>query len=385
MRTAARVPGEPSGTAGYAGHREPHAVAAWFGTVRVVPANPVVEARRAAEWFAAGVGAVRPFGGGHINETFLVATAIGELVVQRLNPAVFPDPDGLTANIVAVHRHLRGACMPEPVPTRDGRWLLRDGSGAWRAWRRVPGAAPVAASTPTAAHNAGRLLGRFHRGLAGLDPAALSETLPGFHDPGRRLAALRAAVAADPCRRAAGVAAEIAAAEAGEPLVALTAELSARVPPRVAHYDAKLDNVLFSASGEAVCLVDFDTVMPGAWFWDVGDLLRSASSPAAEDDPGAEVVPGLYRAVLDGYRDGLLAGDGDGDGDGGDDDEAGGAVPAELEAIEFAGAIVTYEQAVRFLTDWIAGDVYYRISRPDQNLDRARAQFRLLASMPRGA
>src|SRR5207302_1509001 len=120
---------------GYAGHREPHAVAAWFGTVRVVPANPVVEARRAAEWFAAGVGAVRPFGGGHINETFLVATAIGELVVQRLNPAVFPDPDGLTANIVAVHRHLRGACMPEPVPTRDGRWLLRDGSSAWRAWR----------------------------------------------------------------------------------------------------------------------------------------------------------------------------------------------------------------------------------------------------------
>jgi len=226
----------------------------------------------------------------------------------------------------------------------------------------------VAASTPTAAHNAGRLLGRFHRGLAGLDPAALSETLPGFHDPGRRLAALRAAVAADPCRRAAGVAAEIAAAEAGEPLVALTAELSARVPPRVAHYDAKLDNVLFSPSGEAVCLVDFDTLMPGAWFWDVGDLLRSASSPAAEDDPSAEVVPELYRAVLDGYRAGL-----------------GEAVGPESEALDHAGAIVTYEQAVRFLTDWIAGDVYYRIGRPDQNLDRARAQFRLLASMPRGA
>jgi N-acetylhexosamine 1-kinase len=325
------------------------------------------DAWRAANRFAAGVEAVRPFGGGHINETFLVAGPTGELVLQRLNLAVFPDPDGLTANVLAVHRHVGGAGMPEPVPTLNGEWLLRDGSGAWRAWRRVPGAAPVVRSTPAAARAAGRLLGEFHRRLAGLDPAALTETLPGFHDPGRRLAALREAVAADPQGRAAGVAEEIAAAEAGEPLVALAADLSARVPRRVCHYDAKLDNVLFSASGEAVCLVDFDTLMPGAWFWDVGDLVRSASSPAAEDDPAAEVVPELYRAVLDGYRAGL-----------------GDAVPAESEALGHAGAIVTYEQAVRFLTDWIAGDVYYRISRPTQNLDRARAQFRLLATMPGG-
>jgi len=267
-----------------------------------------------------------------------------------------------------VHGHLRGAAMPEPVPTRDGPWLRRDGSGVWRAWRRVTGAAPVPTSTPAAAREAGRLLGRFHRGVAGLDPAGLTETLPGFHDPGRRLAALRAAVAADPCGRVAGVAEEIARAEAGEPLVALAAGLTARVRRRVAHYDAKLDNVLF-ASDEAVCLVDFDTVMPGAWFWDVGDLLRSASSPAAEDDPERSVaVPALYRAVLDGYRAGL----------------SDAATPAEVEAAGHAGAIVTYEQAVRFLTDWIAGDVYYRISRPTQNLDRARAQFRLLASMPTG-
>jgi N-acetylhexosamine 1-kinase len=330
------------------------------------------DARRAAGRFAAGVAGVRPFGGGHINETFLVGTPTGDLVVQRLNLAVFPDPDAVTGNIIAVHDHLRGAFMPEPVPTGDGHWLLRDGSGVWRAWRRVPGAVAVSVPTPTVVRGAGRLLGAFHRRLAGLDPAALTETLPGFHDPGRRLAALREAVAADPCGRAAGVAAEIARAEAGAPLVALAADLSARVPRRVAHYDAKLDNVLFSG-GEAVCLVDFDTVMPGAWLWDVGDLLRSASSTAAEDDadPRRTVVdPSLYRAVLEGYRQGLSDGAGEP------------AVAAELEALHYAGAIVTYEQAVRFLTDWIAGDVYYRISRPEQNLDRARAQFRLLASMP---
>ncbi len=331
--------------------------------------EPADDARRAAGHLATAVSAVRPFGGGHINETFLVATPVGDLVLQRLNLTVFPDPDGLTANILAVHRHLDGAFMPEPVPTADGRFLLRDGTGVWRAWRRVPHAVPVAASTPAAAWAAGRLVGRFHRGVADLDPAALTETLPGFHDPAKRLAALRAAVAADPCGRAAGGAPEMAAAEAGEPLAVLAAELCARMPRRVAHYDAKLDNVLFTVSGKAVCLVDFDTVMPGAWLWDVGDLLRSAATQAAEDDPAAAVDAGLYRAVVDGYRSG-----------------AGGTLSADERAgLEHAGAVVTYEQAVRFLTDWIAGDVYYRISRPDHNLDRARAQFSLLASMPGGS
>ena len=326
----------------------------------------IAEARRAAAAFAPGIGAVERFGGGHINDTFLVATAVGELIVQRFNTAVFTDPEAVTANIVVLHRQLGDVgVLPEPVATENGLWLVEDGAGVWRAWRRVSGAAPVPAATPSVAREAGRLLGRFHHAVAGLDPAEFVETLPGFHDPARRLAALRAVAGADPFGRAAGVAEEIGLAEAGEPLAARAADLSARVPRRVAHYDAKLDNVLF-AGGQAVCLVDLDTVMPGAWFWDVGDLLRSAATTAAEDDPGAVVDPTLYRAVLDGYSDGVL----------------GAATAAEQEAAGYAGAIVTYEQAVRFLTDWIAGDVYYRITRPTQNLDRTRAQFRLLASMP---
>src|SRR2546423_15288416 len=118
--------------------------------------DAIGDARRAAGRFAAGlgvgvgIGAVRPFGGGHINETLLAGTATGDLVVQRLNLSVFSDPEAVTDNIVAVHRHLRGACMPEPVPTVDGRWLLRDGSGAWRAWRRGArrAAPPPAAPNP---------------------------------------------------------------------------------------------------------------------------------------------------------------------------------------------------------------------------------------------
>jgi Ser/Thr protein kinase RdoA (MazF antagonist) len=329
-------------------------------------------ARRMAGWFAGPVTAIRSFGEGHINETFLAETPTGDYVVQRVNTAIFPDPDALTANILAVHRHLRGALMPEPVATSGGEWLVSDGSRPWRAWRRVLGAEPVATPSPGALHAAGSLLGRFHALLADLDPASLIETLPSFHNPARRLDALRAVIAADPRGRVATVRDEIGMAFEAEPLVALAGELTARVPTRTAHFDAKLDNVLF-AGDDAVCLVDFDTVMPGAWFWDVGDLLRSGSTTAAEDDPDpvrVVVEPERYRAILDGYRDGLST-------------LAGGPTPAELEAAEVAGAVVTYEQAVRFLTDWIAGDVYYRITRPTQNLDRTRAQFRLLASMPR--
>jgi Ser/Thr protein kinase RdoA (MazF antagonist) len=325
-----------------------------------------------AELFVGPLRAVRPFGAGHINETFLVESAAGQYVVQRVNTAVFTDPKAVTANIVVVHRHLRGALMPEPVPTPDGQWLVWDGAAPWRAWRRAPGR-PLASAeaSPPALRAAGVFLGRFHGLVADLDPDALTETLPGFHDPGRRLEALRAVIEADPCGRVAAVQEEIDMARAAESLVEVAADLTRRVPRRVAHFDAKLDNVLF-AGDEAVALVDFDTVMPGAWFWDVGDLLRSGATTAAEDDPQpdrAVVEPERYQAIVDGYRQGLSV--------------AGLYDRAELEAVDVAGAIITYEQAVRFLTDWIAGDVYYRISRPRQNLDRAKAQFRLLASMPR--
>ena len=324
-----------------------------------------------AERFAGPVAAVRPFGRGHINDTFLAETASGDLVLQRVNTAVFPDPDAVMANIIAVHGHGQGRLMPEPVATPDGKWLVFEGPRSWRAWRRSPGAPLTAAEASLAAlSDAGALLGRFHALLAGLDPAGLTETLPRFHDPVRRLADLRAAIAADPCGRVATVGEEIETALAAEPLVEVAAALTARVPRRVAHFDAKLDNVLF-AGERAVCLVDFDTVMPGAWFWDIGDLLRSGATTAAEDECDLDrvvVSPERHRAILDGYRTALA--------------EAAVAEPAEFEAAEVAGALVTYEQAVRFLTDWIGGDVYYRISRPHHNLDRARAQLRLLASMP---
>jgi len=314
---------------------------------------------------------IRPFGGGHINETFLIETAAGDYVVQCINRSVFADPERLMENIAVVWEHLRGRFVPRLAPARDGGWLVFHGDDAWRAWIRVPGAGSVDEPTQERVGAAANLLGRLHGALADLDPGELAETLPDFHDPARRLAALREIVTIDPCGRAEGVRAEIAAAVAAAPLAGRAEGLAARVPRRVAHNDAKLDNFLFR-DADAVCIVDLDTVMPTAWFWDVGDLLRTASTHAAEDEPDytrAVVDPALYRAILSGYRAGLST-------------TASGPTDNESAALDVAGAIVTYEQALRFLTDWIAGDVYYRTTRTGQNLDRARAQLNLLSSMP---
>jgi Ser/Thr protein kinase RdoA (MazF antagonist) len=304
---------------------------------------------------------------GHINDTFAVSTRVGGYVVQRLNEAVFTDLDGMVANIATVHRHLRGALVPEPVRARNGNWIVRD-EGAWRASRSVDGAPPPVPCPPAIARAAGELLGALHARTADLDPSALVVTMPGFHDPAARLAALRVQVASDTYGRAASVTDEIALAFAAEPLARLATDLAHRVPVRVAHNDAKLDNMLFR-DRLPVCVVDLDTLMPGAWSWDVGDLLRSASSAAPEDEPDVERVVldrACYEAALAGYvlrvAEHLTVG--------------------ERDALEVAGAIVVYEQAVRFLTDWLAGDAYYRTTRPGQNRDRARAQFRLFQAMP---
>jgi Ser/Thr protein kinase RdoA (MazF antagonist) len=332
---------------------------------------------------AAPAATIVPFGRGLINETFLVSSGLvssgvvssgrHEYVLQRINRAVFAQPDALMENILTVSDHLTTRFMPDLVPRlvpeTGGGWVVRDGDDVWRAWLRVPGADPVEPGRPEQAGAAAHLLGRFHAGVADLDPARVHETRPGFHDPLRRLADLRTAIESDPVGRVAGVGAEIDAALTAAPLAELVADLVGRVPLRVAHNDAKLDNVLFRGA-DAICLVDLDTVMPTAWFWDVGDLLRSAATVSAEDDPRTELArvdPALYEAVLDGYRAGSSI-----------------ATPsaAEIEALEHAGAIVTYEQALRFLADWIAGDVYYRTTRAGQNLDRARNQLALLASMP---
>jgi Ser/Thr protein kinase RdoA (MazF antagonist) len=326
---------------------------------------------RVAERFAipAPVERVVPFGPGLVNDSFLVVTSAGDFLLQRINPSVFTDPDALMANVATVSHHLAGRLVPELVEARAGGRLVDDPSGAWRMWKRVPDATPCAELTPAHVRSAANLIGRFHAGLDHLAPDLLTETIPHFHDPARRLATLRATVDEDPCGRVREVEHEIEHAFAAADLAVKATAFAAELSPQIAHNDAQMNNILFR-DDVAVCLVDLDTVMPTARFWDVGDLLRSASTRGEEDDPDPqhnEVDAALFRAILDGYR--------------------AAAAPivetgsVEDAALDLAGPLITYEQALRFLTDYLRGDVYYRTTRPGQNLDRTRAQLALLASM----
>jgi aminoglycoside phosphotransferase (APT) family kinase protein len=324
--------------------------------------------------------------GGHINQTYRVDVRGGEgetrsLLLQRLNTEVFRRPDLVMDNVARVTRHValaaRAAGRPSPlvplVLTDHGaEWLADPTGGVWRMFRFVTGAVSrERAQSAADCEAAGRAFGELLVLLADWEEPALHETIPGFHDTRARLAQLAEAVRIDVVGRAAAARAETAAIEAARGLADVLPPLLATgaVPVRVAHNDAKLANVLLDArTGHPVCIVDLDTVMPGSALYDFGDLVRSTVSSAAEDeaDPSRVSVKLDYFAAL---TRGYLA--------------TAGAVltPVERSLLAFAGPLLTLEQAARFLSDHLAGDVYYRTTRPGQNLSRARSQLALLRSL----
>jgi Ser/Thr protein kinase RdoA (MazF antagonist) len=251
-----------------------------------------------------------------------------------------------------------------------------DSGGHWRALVFVEGTVThETAHGPEEAYETARAFGRFQRLLGGWDGPRLHEVIPGFHDTPRRLAALETAAAADRCGRLAESRPEVDALLAQRPLAhaLLDARDRGDAPERVVHNDAKIANVLLDArTGEGLCVVDLDTVMPGLSLYDFGDMARSMASGAAEDERelarievDAELFAALARGFLDGAGDLLGA--------------------AERGLLVTAARVITYEQAVRFLADWLDGDRYYRTApdRPRHNLERARAQRALLDALTR--
>ncbi|MCU1448115.1 MAG: aminoglycoside phosphotransferase [Acidimicrobiales bacterium] len=305
---------------------------------------------------------------GHINDAWLVVAGGQRSLLQRLNPAVFADPDAVMDNMLAVTVHLRvqDEATLTLVATRDGAASLRDDEGAvWRMYDYVEDVHPAEVRSPADAAVVGRAFGRFHRLVATLDPALLRVSIPGFHDPARRLAALQAAVVEDRHDRAGAVADDVDALVGMRPLVDAGRGL-ASLPVRVAHNDAKAANLLVDDTGRRPPLVvDLDTMMPGSLLWDVGDMVRSSTGAPEEDGGAPRFDADRYDALVHAYLE----------------ETADLLSTAERDAIDIAGPVVTYEQAVRFLTDHVLGDVYFRIDRPDQNLDRARNQLALLRSM----
>ena len=258
-------------------------------------------------------------------------------------------------------------------PTRARALCWHDGDGgAWRVYdfvrdtvclQRVRGADDL--------RTVGLAFGRFQRMLAGYPAATLHETIPHFHDTPRRWQNLMDAVRADPLGRAAACGADIAFAAAREAdCRTLTDQLAAgALPLRVTHNDTKLNNVLLDCvTGKGLCVIDLDTVMPGLAAYDFGDTVRFGANDCAEDEPDLNKVHfslPLYEAFTEGFLQGC----------------AGSLTAAELKSLPWGARLMTLECGMRFLTDYLEGDHYFKTSRPGQNLDRARTQFKLTADM----
>lgn len=347
----------------------------------------VIEADIARAFRLGGeITAIAPVPGGHINRSWRVDVrgsdgAEKSFLLQRLNADVFPRPDLVMENVARVTRHLtvkaraagRGPPVAPLVLTDHGAdWLSDAGGGVWRMFAFVHGAiVRLRADSPGDCAAAGRAFGELLRFLSDWEGAPLHETIPGFHDTRARLRQLDAAIRADASGRVSGAGAEIAAIQAERALAEVLPPLlaSGAVPLRVTHNDAKLANVLLDArTGDPLCIVDLDTVMPGSALYDFGDLVRSSVSPTAEDEAdlsriavSLEFFGALAGAYVEGTGTALTA--------------------RERDLLVFAGRLITFEQAVRFLTDHLEGDRYFRIARPGHNLSRCRAQLALLRSL----
>ena len=329
-----------------------------------------------------------PYGSGHINDTFALEMDQGgksvRYVLQRINHNIFRNPDGLMRNVERVCRHAQAKLAQAGradasrraltlVPTRDGRgWYVDPRGNHWRCYvfvERATGHDVI--RNADQAFQAAKAFGAFQALLADLPGDRLIETIPNFHHTPSRYAAFAAALAKDAHGRAKEAAPEIAFAQARAHEVGTIVEAMARgeIPERVTHNDTKLNNVLLdNESQEGICVIDLDTVMPGSALYDFGDLVRTSTSPAAEDETDLSKVTmqlPMFEALVQGY----LA-------------SAGGFLtPRERELLPFAGKLITFEIGLRFLTDWLEGDVYFKVKRPRHNLDRLRTQFKLVESI----
>jgi len=339
-----------------------------------------VSAESAARAFALpGEPSLAPLGGGHINASWLVTAGGARFVLQRLNTHVFPRPALVMENVARVTAHLAAALPPgtpdterralRMVPARDdAMWHVDDAGAWWRMYAYVEGT--VTRETPRDtddAYQAALAFGRFQRLLGSYAGPPLHETIPGFHDTPRRVAALEASAARDAAGRLAESRAELDALLARRALARALHDM----PTRAVHNDAKLANVLLDArTSEGLCVVDLDTVMPGLSLHDFGDLARSTASGVPEDERDLSRIA-VRRELFDALAAGFLDGTGD---------LLGGA---ERAALATAARVITFEQAVRFLADWLDGDVYYRTDpeRPRHNIERARAQITLLKAL----
>ena len=320
-----------------------------------------------------------PYGCGHINRTYLVATAGGRCyILQKINHHTFRDVAGLMENIELVTEHLRRK-SPDPrsvltlIRTKDGKSYLEADDGYWRVFRFVEDSICLQQPESDADFYESAVgFGTFQQLLSDFPAEKLHETIPNFHNTPDRYRAFHETLTRDPMHRAAQVQPEIEFALARQAeMAALQNALDAgELPLRVTHNDTKLNNVLFDAkTRRALCIIDLDTVMPGSALYDYGDSIRFGAATAAEDErelDKMEMSLERFRVFTRGYVRACP-----------------GLTQKELELLPLGAKVMTMECGVRLLTDHIDGDNYFSIHREGQNLDRAHTQFKLVADMER--
>ena len=329
---------------------------------------------------------VKPLGNGLINDTYRVVTEpdnTPDYVLQRINNAIFQDVDLLQHNIEVVTAHIRRKLEAAGTPdidrrvlqfvnARDGKTYYRDEAGRyWRVMVFIPDSVTHEAVTPEHAYDCGKAFGNFEKMLVDV-PEQLGETIPDFHNMELRMRQLREAVQNDAAGRLAQVRdiVDELGRDADEMCQAERLYREGRLPKRICHCDTKVNNMLFDRDGQVLCVIDLDTVMPSFIFSDYGDFLRTAANFTAEDDPDLSRV-GFNEEIFKAFTRGYL------------ESACDFLTPVEVELLPYAVALFPFMQCVRFLTDYLNGDTYYKIKYPTHNLDRTRNQLTLYRTVSR--
>lgn len=348
------------------------------------PIEEIVSHFRIAGSYAAGA----PYGTGHINDTFRIETKEPDAfnyILQRVNHHVFRDVPGLMENVLRVTSHIRSKleAIPGSLPDREVLTVIPTHGGAsyhvdeagnfWRMYIFIwDNRSYDVVDSPAKAFEGGRMFGRFQSMLADLPGKPLNETIPNFHNIAWRLDTFEQTLKSDPAGRSASVQAEIdfVRQRAEEMKTILRLGEAGDIPLRITHNDTKFNNVLLDQQDKGLCVIDLDTVMPGYVHYDFGDSIRTSTNTGREDDPDLDRVE-MDMTLFEGYARGFLQ------------ETRETLNQTEIDHLAFSGKLFPYIIGLRFLTDYVDGDHYFKIHHEHHNLQRARAQFKLLTSMER--
>lgn len=320
----------------------------------------------------------KPFGTGHINSTWLVSLKNGgeEFILQSINQNVFKEPEIIAENVKLVadflEKNYPEYLFVKAIPTRDGKEMALVEGVYWRLTRYIKNSVAFdTLSDPDQAYEAALQFGRLNKLLSEFDTSILKETIPGFHDLGLRYSQFSEALknAGEHVKEKAAV--EIQKALGHHFILSYfnSYKDSKKFPNRVMHHDTKISNMLFDKDTmKGICVIDLDTLMPGKFISDLGDMMRTYLCPFSENEPDTGKIfirIEYFEAIIRGYLR-----------------EMGSILSSvEKDLIVFSGKYIIYMQSLRFLTDYLNGNIYYPISYPEQNLDRTRNQFKLLAEL----